>query len=433
MPKKKPAAKRSPNPTPAAKRLRKTAKTALTPKAFPIVGLGASAGGLEALKAFFAKVSKNSNMAYIVVVHMTPNQPSMLPSLLQTVTSVPVSAAEDDQVIEPNHVYVIPPNKDISVFKSKIQLLDTLERRGTLPIDLLLRSLALDQGKNAVAIILSGTGTDGSLGIKEIKANDGLVLVQDEKSAGYNGMPRSAVSTGVVDLVLPPEDMIEKLEKYFAHSHQIPGLRPTTKNKQQRWLNKIFALLRTQVGHDFSAYKVNTILRRIDRRMSLNYIDSHETYVRFLRENPNEVEALFREFLIGVTNFFRDIESFDVLKTSIIPNLFESMGQDDTFRAWIPGCSTGEEVYSLAIVLRECLEKSTKQINLQLFGTDIDKYAIDKAREGLFPASISADVSKERLKRFFTKEGDVYRIRKEIRDGAVFSVQDVLKDPPFSA
>lgn len=406
-------------------------------KKFPIVGLGASAGGLEALSTFFSAVSENSAMAYVVVVHMTPKQPSMMPELLQKITPVPVSPAKDGQNIEPDHIYVIPPDKEIAVYKGKIQLMDLLKKSSGLPIDLFLRSLAQEQGSNAAAIILSGTGTDGTLGVKEIKANDGLVLVQSEESAGYDGMPRSAVSTGLVDMVLAPEEMPQKLVQYFTHSHGSIARKPTTtaettQGNQQDWLNKIFAVLRAQTGHDFSAYKVNTILRRISRRMGLHQIDSHQKYVRYLRENASEVEALFRELLIGVTNFFRDKGSFDVLKTEILPELLKQMPENATFRAWTPGCSTGEEVYSLAMILRECLDKIPNQVTLQLFGTDIDNYAVDKAREGLFPASIVADVSAERLKRFFTREGDFFRIRKKIRDCVVFSVQDVLKDPPFS-
>jgi len=437
MPRRKTPPSKSSKPKPSAK-TKETVKKETTAKAFPIVGLGASAGGLEALKAFFKEVPKSSGMAYVVVVHMTPKQPSMMPDLLQRVSSIPVSAAKDGQTIMPDHVYVIPPDKDISIFKGKIQLLDILRKGVSHPIDLFLRSLALDQGNRAAAIILSGTGTDGTLGIKEIKSCEGLVLVQTEESAGYDGMPRSAISTDLVDIVLPPEDMPKKLIQYFTHpATKIGGASTTTTTtttteEQQAWLSKIFALLRAHIGHDFSAYKTNTIIRRISRRMGLNQIDNHKTYVRYLRENPNEIESLFRELLIGVTSFFRDADSFNVIKTKILPELFDSLKEDATFRAWIPGCSTGEEVYSLAMVFREVLDKNPRRINLQLFGTDIDNHAIDKAREGLFPASISADLSKERLKRFFINEGDFYRIRKEIRDSVIFSVQDVIKDPPFS-
>lgn len=439
MPEKKPISKKTPgklNPGTSTDRLAKgpaEASPDTTAKKLPIVGLGASAGGLEALKAFFAEVSENSGMAYIVVVHMSPKQPSMLPDLLQKVSRIPVSVARDGQPIEPNHVYVVPPNKETTVFNGKLQLLEILAKGAVLPIDLFLRSLAQDQGRSAIAIILSGTGTDGTLGVKAIKGGDGLVLVQSEETAGYDGMPRSAISTGLVDLVLAPEAMPARLIQYFSHhENAFDSGSIVIKNEQQGWLNKVFATLRTRVGHDFSAYKSNTILRRISRRMGLNQIDNHLLYVRYLRENPAEVEALFRDLLIGVTQFFRDPESFEVLKTAMLPERIKSMREGSTFRAWVPGCSTGEEVYSLAMVLCECLDQNPERINLQLFGTDIDYHAIDKARKGIFPASIEADVNADRLNRFFTKEGDFFSIRKEIRDDIVFSKQDVLKDPPFS-
>ncbi|MFH2060505.1 MAG: chemotaxis protein CheB [Pseudomonadota bacterium] len=265
---------------------------------FPVIGLGASAGGLEALKLFFSAVPENSPMAYIVVVHMAPTQPSMMPELLQRTTPLPVSSAKDGQTIEPGHIYIIPPNKEITLYNGEIQLLDMLKKRVSHPIDIFLRSLAQDQGKQAAAVILSGTGTDGSLGIKEINANEGVVLVQSEESSGYDGMPRSAISTGLADVIVPPDEMPKKLLEYFSHTKKLPARKSsttttttttTTTEKQQKWLNKIFAILRSQIGHDFSSYKVNTILRRITRRMGLNQIDSHEVYVRFLRENPSEV------------------------------------------------------------------------------------------------------------------------------------------------
>ncbi|MDQ1271225.1 MAG: two-component system, chemotaxis family, CheB/CheR fusion protein [Thermodesulfobacteriota bacterium] len=402
-------------------------------KSFPVVGLGASAGGLEALKAFFTKVPPTSGMAFIVLVHMTPNQPSLMPALLQKTTSIPVSAAKDEEPLEPNRAYVIPPNKDISVYNGKIQLLDMTTKRGLLPIDYFFRSLAQDQGENAAAIVLSGMGTDGTLGIKEIKVHNGLVFVQSEDSAGYDGMPRSAINTGIVDMIMAPADMPEKLIRYFSHaarqSQDIPAQLPV---KEDGWIHKIYAILRSHVGHDFSSYKRNTILRCISRRMNLNHISSHEDYMRYLRENPDETDALFRELLIGVTSFFRDPESFNVLKTEVLPDLLETLMPDATFRAWIPGCSTGEEVYSLVITLKEVLDKISNRINLQIFGTDIDNRAISKARQGVYPCSIKADLGEERVNRFFIQEGDFYRIRKEIRDCVVFSVQNVIKDPPFS-
>nr|WP_320016389.1 chemotaxis protein CheB [uncultured Desulfobacter sp.] len=403
------------------------------PKSFPVVGLGASAGGLEALKAFFTKVPPTSGMAFIVLVHMTPNQPSLMPELLQKIALIPVSAAKDGEPLEPDRAYIIPPNKDLSVYNGNIQLLDMTTKKGRLPIDYFFRSLAQDQGENAAAIVLSGMGTDGTLGVKEIKVHDGLVFVQSEESAGYDGMPRSAINTGIVDMIMAPAEMPEKLIQYFSQAVQgfqdIPAQFPV---KEEGWIHKIYAILRSRVGHDFSSYKSNTILRRISRRMSLNHIRSHEVYVRYLRENPDEIDALFRELLIGVTNFFRDPESFEVLKADVLPDLLETLGTDATFRAWIPGCSTGEEVYSLVIALKEILDKTSNRINLQIFGTDIDSRAIKKAREGVYPCSVKADLGEERVNRFFIQEGDFYRIRKGIRDCVVFSVQNIIKDPPFS-
>jgi two-component system, chemotaxis family, CheB/CheR fusion protein len=399
---------------------------------FPIVGLGASAGGLQALKSFFSQVDPNSGMAFIVLVHLAPNQPSMMADLLQKATPINVSTAIDGHCIAPDHIYVIPPDKEASIYQGKIQLLDAVSKHPTLSIDAFLKSLAQDQGPRAVAVILSGTGSDGTLGIKAIKANDGLVLVQSEASAEYDGMPRCAISSGMADIILPPEQMPPRLARFFSHSPAILKGKEMPNADQKGWLYKIFAILRSQMGHDFSQYKQNTLLRRIGRRMGVNQIENYAKYVRFLRENPTEVEALFRELLIGVTNFFRDAASFEALRTSVLPELFSQIPEDGTFRAWIPGCSTGEEVYSLAMVIREVLDRNPKRINLQLFGTDIDGLAIDKARAGLYPASIAADVSAERLKQFFIKEGDFFRIRKEIRDCAVFSVQDLVKDPPFS-
>ncbi|MDO9263737.1 MAG: CheR family methyltransferase [Desulfosalsimonadaceae bacterium] len=400
---------------------------------FPIIGIGASAGGLEALKSFFLNVPENSGLAYVVLVHMAADQPTLLPELLQRATTTPVSLAIDGETIVKDHVYIVPPNNEISLFQARIQLLDPAEKRVFLPIDFFFKSLAMDQGANAAGIILSGTGTDGTLGIEEIKSQDGLVFVQSEETAKYNGMPRSAIATELIDLVLAPENMPEKLIHYFKNHAPIQKEEILSGTETHTdWLDKVFVLLRTQLGHDFSAYKKNTIVRRIERRMDLNQIKDTETYIRFLQENPDEPEALFRDMLIGVTKFFREMVSFIVLEKEILPAMFMQFKENTIFRAWIPGCSTGEEVYSLAMILRECLDKNPKRITLQLFGTDINKYAIDFARAGHYPASIAESVSPERLNRFFTKEGDGFRIKKEIRDCVVFSVQDVLKDPPFS-
>jgi len=402
------------------------------PNNFPIVGLGASAGGLEALKTFFSKTPRASGMAYIVLMHLAPNQPSMLPELLQKVTDVPVAMAEDGQELHSDHVYVIPPKKEVSIYNGVIQLLDPVDKAFSLPIDFFFRTLAADRKSRAAAVVLSGTGSDGTVGLKEIKNYEGLVLAQSEKTAKYDGMPRSAMATGLVDMTLAPGEMAEKLITYFDQPVQARGKEPEVAESKD-WLHKIFALLRVQAGQDFSFYKTNTILRRISRRMILNQIADYETYLSFLRKDSKEVNALFQELLIGVTNFFRDPESFQILKKKVLPDVFVHLKDDTTFRVWVPGCSTGEEVYSLAMIILETLDDfPKKRVALQMFGTDIDRRAIDKAREGLYPSSIKADVSQERLDRFFTAEGECYRIRKEVRDTVVFSVQDVLRDPPFS-
>ena len=342
-------------------------------------------------------------------------------------------SAEDSEPIEPDHIYIVPPNFDINVYKGKIQLMDKLSKGLSLPIDFFLRSLAQDKRSEAAGIILSGTGTDGTLGVKEIKLLDGLVLAQSEESAKYDGMPRSAIDSGMVDMVLAPEAMPEKLTHYFYHFNAAAEHKPSpTDDTDKNWLNKIYSLLRLKIGHDFSLYKKNTIVRRINRRMSLNQIKDFETYIRFLRENPEEPDFLFKELLIGVTNFFRDEQSYEILKQKILPDMFKQIPEDSIFRVWVPACSTGEEAYSLAMVLKECMDKTNKRISLQLFGTDINKHAIEKARTGIFPDSIRADVNSKRLTRFFIKEKDSYLIKKEIRDCVVFSVQDILKDPPFS-
>ncbi|MCU0664712.1 MAG: PAS domain S-box protein [Myxococcota bacterium] len=402
----------------------------------PIVGLGASAGGLEALKSFFAEVVPESGLAYVVVVHLSPHQPSMMPTLLQSMTRIPIATAEDGDVIEPNHVYVVPPNKELNVFQGKVQLLERLPKPYSMPIDAFLRSLAQDQGALAAAVILSGTGSDGTLGAREIKAKEGLVLVQTETSAAYGGMPSSVIGTGLVDLVLRPEEMPARLVHYFFQNRTliVPETSPDANAGPERgaWMNKIYGILRSCLGHDFSAYKSNTIERRIGRRMGLHQIDDLETYARFLRESPEEVSALFHDLLIGVTSFFRDPDSFEVLRGVALPQLLGSMPDATTFRVWVPGCSTGEEVYSLAIVLREHLEATSSRVKLQLFGTDINKSAVERARKGIYPGSIAADMGEERLRKFFHRDGDAFRIREEIRDCAVFSPHDLLMDPPFS-
>jgi len=400
---------------------------------FPIIGLGASAGGLEALKSFFSKVPPDSGMAYIVLVHMSPRQPTMMHELLGNVTRATVQTAKDNTAIQPHNVYVVPSDKEIRINEGKILLIDPVDKKYHLPIDLFFRSLAADQGSRAAAVILSGTGSDGTLGLKDIKSSEGLVVAQSEDTARYAGMPRSAINTSQVDMILPPGDMPEKLRQYFDHNFSIQEKTKDTETEKMDWLNKIYNLLKIHLGHNFSYYKKSTILRRIDRRMGVNQIRDHDEYVRYLRDNPKELQCLFHELLIGVTNFFRDPKSYEALKGDVLPKIIQDMNDGDMFRVWVPGCSSGEEAYSLAMVLLESLDKTSRRVSLQLFGTDIDSRAIDKARQGLYPSNIRTDVSQERLNRFFYKESEhYYRIRKEVRELVIFSVQDVLKDPPFS-
>lgn len=401
---------------------------------FPIVGMGASAGGLEAFEAFFKSMPLNSGMAFILISHLDPTHVSILPELIQKKTEMKITPIKDGVKVEPNMVYVIPPNKDVAILNGVLHLMDLPQPRGlNLPIDNFFRSLAQDQGSNAICIILSGTGTDGTLGLKQIKGEVGMVMVQDEKSAKYAGMPRSAIATGLVDYITPVNMMPEQLIKYTKHAIIEPSVKISTdKEKFQKALQKIFILLRSHTNHDFSHYKKNTITRRIERRMHVHQIDDIQDYVKYLQKSEREVFVLFKDLLIGVTSFFRDPEAFDTLKDQLLSNILKDKSEDYTVRIWIAGCSTGEEAYSIAILLQECIEKLNRHFDVQIFGTDIDEDAINTARSGLYPLSISADVSSERLKRFFTKEESHFRVKKSIREMLVFAPQNLIKDPPFT-
>jgi len=403
---------------------------------FPILGLGASAGGLDALKQFFKAMPPDSGMAFLVVMHLDPDHASILPELIAKHTAMEVAAASDKTDVKPNRVYVNPPNKDLALFKGKVLLLDPQSPRGQrLPIDFFFRQLSQDQGEMAGCIIMSGTGSDGSLGLQDIKGAGGLVLVQEPASAKYDGMPSSAISTGLVDLVLPPDQMPTKLIRYFQSPHAATAqdARSSQPNgSAEDPVQKVLVLLRDRVGHDFSYYKPSTIIRRIQRRMSLQQISEIEKYLRYVRANAGELDALFKDLLIGVTGFFRDPQAFEAVKEKVLPRLLKQLKPKQALRVWVPGCSTGEEVYSLLIIIKECLAKAGKDVPLQVFGTDIDKTALDKARAGLYPASIAPDLGPERLARYFNDEHGFFRVSKELRDPVVFSVQDVMKDPPFS-
>lgn len=405
---------------------------------FPIVGIGASAGGLAAFEAFFSgmPVHTNPDMAFVLIQHLPPDHKSILTDLIQRYTRMQVSEVTDGVIVQPNCAYIIPPGYDMAILNGSLQLLEPSFPRGhRLPIDFFFRSLAQDQHERAICIVLSGTGSDGTQGARAVKAEGGMVMAQNPASAEYDGMPRCVINAGLADYILPAAEMPAQLISYVdtiaeSQCNSAIPLDSTAENA----LKKIFILLRNQTGHDFSLYKRSTIFRRIERRMALFQIKSKDSYVKFLQENPAEVEALFNDLLIGVTSFFRDPDAFQILEKQIIPKLCESKPAGSAIRLWIPGCSSGEEAYSIAILLQEQMEMLKQNYTIQIFATDIDSKAIAAARAGFYSLSIADDISPERLARFFTLEidGNGYRINKAIRDMLVFSEQDVIKDPPFS-
>lgn len=397
-----------------------------------IVGIGASAGGLEALETFFKAMPDNSNIAFIVVVHLDPTHISLLPELLQRHTKMEVIKISDGMRVKANKIYVIPPSHHLSILNGELQLIEPLNLRAKLPIDYFFRNLAQDQGGHAACIILSGTGSDGSLGLKEIKAEAGMVMVQSLASAKYDGMPQSAIATGMADYILAPEDMPEQLKLYFQHSQSTELAVENNIKSLHNSLHKILILIRNQTGHDFSLYKKNTIIRRIERRMHVHQLKDIQDYLAFAQKNEQEISILFRELLIGVTRFFRDKEAFETLKNAILPQLLNNKPDNYAIRVWVPGCSSGEEAYSIAILLQECLLALKKNMTVQIFGTDIDEYAIAQARSGLYPINISDDVSAEYCQRYFIKKENQYRIKKSIRETLVFAIQNLIKDPPFT-
>lgn len=406
---------------------------------FPIVGIGSSAGGLAAFEAFFSKMPANSNpgMAFVLVPHLARDHKSILSDLIRRYTTMQVIDVVDGLRVEANCTYIIPPNRDMSLSRGKLLLFEPVHTRGLrLPIDFFFRSLAQDQRENAICIILSGTGSDGSLGARAVKGEGGMVMVQTPESTEYDGMCRSAIHAGVVDFVLPPDEMPAQLLAYvsqaFTPSRFSPGAEDST---PVEGLEKVFQLLQTQTGHDFSQYKRNTIIRRIERRMAIDQIQGFAEYVRYLQLTKSEVEALFRDLMIGVTSFFRDAEIFDEIRTKVIPHLLKANTEASDIRVWVPGCSTGEEAYSLAILLREQMDELNLGAKVHIFATDIDRESIEQARAGVYPASIVGDVSPERLAHFFdpdSQDGNAYRVRKSIRDLLVFSEHSIIKDPPFS-
>ena len=402
---------------------------------FPIVGIGASAGGLEALELFLRHVPEVNGLAFVIVLHLDPTHKGIMPELLQRTTKMTVFQVKDRMRVKPNCVYVIPPNKDMSILHGVLHLFEPTTPRGLrLPIDYFLRSLAEDRQEMGIGVILSGMGSDGTIGVRAIKEKGGLVLVQEPASAKFDSMPRSVIVSGLADLIAPAEQLPEKIIGFLRLAFSIAKTELTLEEKDKGNLEKVLILLRARTGQDFSLYKRNTVYRRIERRMSIHQIERIASYVRFLQENTQEVELLFKELLIGVTSFFRDRDAWEHLQKEAIAPCISNRPAGGILRAWSAGCSTGEEAYSLAMVFKEQLEQQRpkESFTLQIFATDLDPDAINKARQGIYPANIVADVSPERLLRFFVKENDGYRVGKEIRKMVTFATQNLIMDPPFT-
>jgi two-component system CheB/CheR fusion protein len=401
-----------------------------------IVGIGCSAGGLEAVESFLCHVPADSGLAFVIVQHLNPQHSSALPELLQKRTAMQVVEAADNMPVQANRVYVIPPNRDLSVRDGKLHLVAPAESHGLrLPIDFFLRSLAQDRKDRAIGIVLSGMGSDGVFGLRAIKDQAGLTLAQEPTSARAASMPRSAIEAGVVDIVAATEALPEQILQYLRHRSVEQAGGPARMQDSFTYLGEIVELLRKRSGNDFSLYKTNTLHRRIDRRMAVHRMLSVNDYLAYLGNNPEELDLLFKELLIGVTSFFRDPEVWDYLRNEALPQLLTQYPAGKKLRAWVAACSTGEEAYTLAMVFQEVLEQQTPdgRFSLQIYATDLDGDAIDQARKGEYPDNIVADVSPQRLTRFFEPiEGGGYRIRNNIREMVVFAPQNVVSDPPFT-
>ncbi len=400
-----------------------------------IVGVGASAGGLQAFTQLLRRLRRNAGVALVLVQHLAPRHASALTELLGRTTEMPVAEVTDGMRVQNNHVYVIPPDHDMEVRHGALRLVPRATTRPHLPIDHFFSSLAEDQGSKAIGVIFSGTASDGTLGLKAIKAAGGITFAQDPKKADHGEMPRNAIAAGWVDSVLPIEGIANELLRLAEHPYlRLPPQEegPEIAPKGESELRKIYRALRGVTGVDFTHYKLNTIRRRIRRRMMLLKIETLKRYSQFLIENRSEVEALFRDVLIHVTSFFRDPEIFEALKTEVFPALLKERSPEAPIRMWVAGCSTGEEVYSLAIALLEFLSDASSTQDVQIFATDVDTGALERARQGEYPESIAAEVSSERLRRFFVKQPHGYRVNKTLRDICIFARHDVAKDPPFS-
>ncbi len=405
------------------------------PPLFPIIGLGASAGGLEALELFLRHVPSDCGMAFVVVQHLSPDHPGNLPELLQRSTIMKVKQVNATTAVLPGCVYVIPPNKDLTISNRTLHLEAPAVKCGLrLPIDTFLRSLAADCTEQGIGVVLSGMGSDGTLGMLAIKEQGGLTLVQEPASAKFDSMPGSVIDAGYADIVAPVEELPAQIIDFLGYA--APGRKAELgqRKKEQRDFEKITAVLKANTRHDFSLYKPTSVFRRVERRMGIHKLTSLGEYARFLQKNSQEVGLLFKEMLIGVTSFFRDSAMWDELKNDALPKILASYPEGGSLRAWACGCSSGEEAYSLAMLFREVLDQTQPPhiYSLQIFATDLGADAIEKARRGIYPVTIEADVSPERLQRFFVKEDNSYRICKEVREMVTFAVQNAIMDPPFT-
>ena len=399
-----------------------------------IVGIGASAGGVEALGRFFDAMAPDSGAAFVVVLHLDPKRESQMAHVLSTHTSMPVAQVKDGMRVAPNRVYVIAPDTDLTVRGGSLRLSEPEQARGHRhPVDVLFRSLAADQGERAIAIVLSGTGSNGTDGLKEVKAAGGLILVQDPATAKFDGMPASAIAAGMADHILASEAMPDVLLRYLRHGYIAATAASDTGAAQaQPAIDQILVLLRARGGHDFGNYKRSTLQRRIHRRLGLRNMATLAEYLDDLRANPEEVKHLVMDLMINVTGFFRDPEAWKMLADQVIAPMIAARETGASIRAWVPGCSTGEEAYSLAMLVSEQAEAAGKQFDVKIFATDARDDNLGSARDGLYPEAALASLAPARLRRYFEKLGSSYQVKKELRAMVVFAPQNLLRDPPFS-
>jgi two-component system, chemotaxis family, CheB/CheR fusion protein len=418
--------------TPLSQHEERTGGEAVSPQRFPIVGIGASAGGVRAFEQFFKRMRPDSGMAFVVVQHLASDRKSELPRILQQHTAMSVCEVDDGVLITPDCVYVIPPSQQLTIRERTLRLTDPASQRGhSAPLDVFFRTLAEDQKEFSIGIILSGQGTDGAAGLRAIKQAGGITMVQKPEEAEYDSMPASAIATGIVDFVLPLDQLADRLlELSQRDEHPLAERTEEIPKDDATALHSIFAHLRTQTGHDFTHYKRSTVLRRLERRMLVHQVEHLSDYLAILLEKPDEVSSLLNSLLISVTHFFRDTEAFKALEDQVISRLFREAPEG--LRVWIPGCSTGEEAYTLAMLLAEYRSRHDEAVGFQIFATDIDASAIEIARDGIYSEAIASDVSPERLERFFAWEGEGYRVRKELREKVLFAAHSLIKDPPFS-